>query len=549
MNSNRVFLALTAGLLTVADNRLAAALDKAAQFCRLDAGEGDAAPNAVVRNGFEPNVSLLQWIEARRAEHVVSLVVITCPECDHAEDDDEEGSEAEGDTDDEEDEEDEDDENDEDDDGRPPHMMAGFAGGLPMLLSLKTDRGHFLHAQGTATGPRLLLTAPLFVRLLARQTCPDFYWPIVLSEINQFHRCNGMDEIAPASLQSHFSSQAGEHDWEVMGDQIFREIQVEALTFDEPFSIPSEFAQLVKAVTPFFEHLEPMIWLEIIDEDVSGAQLLRLIEVQGFSARIWQITGDQGRLRESLDEEEYDLDEFPNIAACNWPDYLAGLSADEAWPICHELVELVRIECQRSGTQPVIPHDLKHVFGPDDEERRRLHYRGRLQHDLGWRMCKVDRPRMSYVLDRIEGAVPIDATPPLGRSRQDFIAALCATRDFARRVESPFVDTFEFALHLAAHAEGDDVPDLAALRRNDSGRPLVTWQSVDRFIDKFGAFGWGASRVLGLAAISAADIFGGMGSWNDQGFDGDDEAEFHAVSEQLFGAMNRYYDALVSFET
>ncbi len=37
-----------------------------------------------------------------------------------------------------------------------------------------------------------------------------------------------------------------------------------------------------------------------------------------------------------------------------------------------------------------------------------------------------------------------------------------------------------------------------------------------------------------LDAAQSAWVFGGMGSWNDMGFDGDDEKQYERVSEQLF---------------
>jgi hypothetical protein len=40
-----------------------------------------------------------------------------------------------------------------------------------------------------------------------------------------------------------------------------------------------------------------------------------------------------------------------------------------------------------------------------------------------------------------------------------------------------------------------------------------------------------------LDACQSAWVFGGMGSWNDMGFDGDDELEYERVSEQLFDAI------------
>lgn len=46
-----------------------------------------------------------------------------------------------------------------------------------------------------------------------------------------------------------------------------------------------------------------------------------------------------------------------------------------------------------------------------------------------------------------------------------------------------------------------------------------------------------ASSQALLDAAQSAWVFGGMGSWNDMGFDGEDGKEYEAASEQLFSAL------------
>jgi len=41
-----------------------------------------------------------------------------------------------------------------------------------------------------------------------------------------------------------------------------------------------------------------------------------------------------------------------------------------------------------------------------------------------------------------------------------------------------------------------------------------------------------------LDAAQSAWVFGGMGSWNDMGFDGEEQHEYEAASDQLFTAVN-----------
>jgi hypothetical protein len=42
-----------------------------------------------------------------------------------------------------------------------------------------------------------------------------------------------------------------------------------------------------------------------------------------------------------------------------------------------------------------------------------------------------------------------------------------------------------------------------------------------------------------LASAQAAWVFGGMGSWNDLGFDGSDQQEYTALSDELFLLLNQ----------
>lgn len=46
-----------------------------------------------------------------------------------------------------------------------------------------------------------------------------------------------------------------------------------------------------------------------------------------------------------------------------------------------------------------------------------------------------------------------------------------------------------------------------------------------------------------LDACQKAWVFGGMGSWNDMGFDSDDQKEYERVSEQLFHDLNKAISA------
>ncbi|WP_306392739.1 hypothetical protein [Telluria beijingensis] len=539
MNSNRFFVAFVSGLLGVEEKRLADAYRLVAQHYEIETGSILRGVSAAVGDGGRDRLPLREWIDRQRERGVksVSVRIAVQDGSDDDQDDDQE--------------DDWDDDQDDDWDGTgdedpEPHMLAGFAGGLPILMRVDTRSSHGVYIQGTVSGPRLLLTPSRFLDLINAQGDPDFFWPTVLEEINQFHCCNGRDEIAADALQAHFLSPEGMHDWEFMGQQIFRELQVESFTYDKAFVIPTGFLNHVDEVRPVCADFEPMVWLEIIDEDeVSAAALLRLVEAQHFGNRIWQFAADRDQLTEILDEHEA-LDDFPDIAATYWPRFLAGLADEDVSLVSQVLVELVRLECQSRGVQPCIPDDLADIFGPDDEERRRLHFRGRLQCDLGWRIREADDPGRQFVLDRVDRPVDMDEPMDMVHARQQFIEALTLVQEFARRVGSPFYPVFGAARYLASEAAGDGVLGVTVPEASDPGLEPGLSSAVQRITESFEPFGWGVDRLLGLAAISAADVFGGMGSWNDQAFEGADQEDFHAASSTLFSAMNRYFEALVS---
>ena len=526
MNSNRLFAVIVARMLTLPEHALAHAQVQVGSLYDLDGIETEGRVGAAVGDGGPERVPLRQWIQEQRHAGMTSVSVVVL---ENGSDDD--------------DDEDEDEDEDEDDEGddRLPHLMAAFAGGLTLCVRVNTADGGADYIVGTVTGPLLCLTPANFIELVHLQKDPGFYWPDVLDEINQFHRCNGREEIDAEALQDHLLSSEGSYDWEYMGDQIFREMQVEAFTCDESFVIPLKFTNLLREVRSCID-VEPFVWLEPIDDDVSGEQLLRLIEAQEFSAKVWKIVADRSGLEEKLGDS-VELGDFPELAAERWPDYLRALPDAAHCDICNVLIEVVRLECTRLGIQPRIPDALGEVFGPDEEERRRLHYRGRLQHDLGWAIRHVEQPTRLQVIDRVDEDIPSHPVVGLVGSRQQFLGALIAIRNFARRVDSPFSVHFDLAWHLADNATEQS---FASLRARGSDYPSAYWDHAQKVVGLLEAIGCSPQCVLGLAAISVADVFGGMGSWNDQGFDGADERLYHDLSAALFTALNRYFEALAS---
>lgn len=432
------------------------------------------------------------------------------------------------------------------------HMMAGFLGGRPCTLQVHHAGGCDSYSAGTISSAVHAMTVAQFAELINAQTNPEFYWQDILADINQFHSCNGIVAVEADDLADFLLSDAGAWAWNVTGDQIVREIQVEALTFGEPFMIPAHLAGLVEKVVPIFE-MEPFVWLDAYDEEeVTGTHLCQLITAQPFHAEIWRQCADPQQLAATLGED-FDLTEFPHIDAGQWSHYLQRLDAIDAELVRDDVLELIRLECQQRGCEPLIPAALEDIFGPDEEERRRLSFRGRLQHDMGWYLKSHPTPWRMFVFDEDECEASANdeaaaATIIEVNHQQRFEAALEAIGAFAVKVQSPFAVHFQLAQSLAVEARTEAPFDRAAFERICVSNNVPDSVAGGELVDLYAAFRWGTRRVFGLAAIAAADVFGAMGTWNDQSFDGEEATRFETVSSQLFCAMNNHLAALLNVD-
>ncbi len=109
--------------------------------------------------------------------------------------------------------------------------------------------------------------------------------------------------------------------------------------------------------------------------------------------------------------------------------------------------------------------------------------------------------------------------PNLTALRHDLAATLSRVETFATRQK---MEGFAGAFRKASAILSSDQP-LAETHHSDlaptSATPLE------------------AKQLLG--AVQAAWVFGGMGSWNDLGFAGDDQQEYLKLSDELFARLNQ----------
>ena len=124
--------------------------------------------------------------------------------------------------------------------------------------------------------------------------------------------------------------------------------------------------------------------------------------------------------------------------------------------------------------------------------------------------------RVTYGLLNSAGTRP-DTRRGLAAIEADFKKALEAIHAFSAREScGGFTDSFAKALHAFAN------PDSEVEYHKD----LIPPNQLS------------ASAASMLKATSCAWVFGGMGSWNDMGFQGATQQEYEKVSDDLFNVMN-----------
>lgn len=112
------------------------------------------------------------------------------------------------------------------------------------------------------------------------------------------------------------------------------------------------------------------------------------------------------------------------------------------------------------------------------------------------------------------------AAPDLSARRRELESVLKRAENFARAhgVEN-FADCFAGALEAL-----------------EAGEPALP----SYYSDLLPPEGYGAEARRVLAACAHAWVFGGMGSWNDLGFDpAEEQAEYERLSAELYAAVNR----------
>lgn len=158
-----------------------------------------------------------------------------------------------------------------------------------------------------------------------------------------------------------------------------------------------------------------------------------------------------------------------------------------------------------------------------------------------------------FELLHIDKTIVVGHPPDNGKAA--FINALTTIAEFAKKIESPYAEAFRLSLFFMttkfpeSNFDADNKNFIVSQIQNHS----FSEQAVSVFnnkvynLEEFHKMGFSEDGVYSLCAIDIADVFGGMGSWNDESVsDPNDYETYQKISAELYKTMKNYFVNILS---
>lgn len=293
-------------------------------------------------------------------------------------------------------------------------------------------------------------------------------------------------------------------------------------------------------------------------------ELTTLIDAQQLKEKIWE------RVIEYINDSN-EMNNRPIIAPEKMRSYLLN-DAPKDMPdfLLTDIVSEIQVECAALDTRFVIPDTYKNsfeqfesntLFGGDFPEMPRENFESEIEYRRAnarsnqkkWYVKQNNNNWHNYFFERIT----ISPTKTTSNSKNDkkeaFIQALTDIKQFAAKIESPYEEAFSLALLFTSNElpEGqfdkEHIQAITAFITNKgfSERAQSVFTDKAYYLEDFWKMGYTKEAVFHLFAINTADVFGGMGSWNDEPVSAENSETYHNVSATLFSAMKTYFISIL----
>lgn len=509
MKRDDYILAITSGLLTVEVAAFDNAVNYFGQFYEL---QQPARPGFVSIAGADAQqspVAFVEWIKAFRAEDVKEINFYWAFEQTHP--------------------------------SMPAHIEAAFAGSQSLQMCVVTAKQVSHWRLRTLMSSLYEMTAHQFAALMDAQQQKELLWRRVEEVVNESNRLNERRQIESEKMKEYLQGE-GRDVYNFLVSQMITEVQVECEVLEQPFLIPEGFEGLLykSDFGSFFGPADDRIPVFLYPTGkVTKEELQQLVNAQPFAAEVW------GELEKSL--AEYPL---ANIPSSGYPAALDSLDEAAVQEISHSVCRAIAERCGQHGAQPIIPAGLLHCIGPDELDGKRAQARSRLSGGNQYYLQSNQQPWELYLFTQVTdpGVSPAETS----NVKPHFISVLKQISALALKMQTPFAEAFSSAVFLS----GNDLPEgdfneehenriaAAMQEKGFSDQAVHVFRNHFSYMKDLHLLGWSSGKIFGLCAISMADVFGGMGSWNDLD-PGDDGLEYQRLSADLFETMKRYFATII----
>ncbi|RYY56570.1 MAG: hypothetical protein EOO09_05930 [Chitinophagaceae bacterium] len=425
-----------------------------------------------------------------------------------------------------------------------PHIAAAFAGPSDLLLEITTGSGTKIFGMAFYRSSSYQILPVEFITLIDSQPEPAILWDRAATLLLESNQLNNRISFEREKVREYLLTDTGTAVFETMASQLMDELQIEAFINNREFAIPAPLAHLVTKQGHFFSGGDgpDHVYLYSL-RDVNAFELLQLVAAQSFAGGTWT------RLNETI--KEYNDPDMPTVDPGQWEETLSGMEPATlqryVMPVCRSICTL----CEEAGIKPLIPEDLRDAFGPDETDQKRASARSKDASRV-YSLSNNGQPWEYYQFEELEG---ISALPDLNvrDAKTDFSVSLEKICVLAAKMNSPYEEAFGLALFLAGETPEestytDSMVEATAGRLAASGfseRAVENFRANTWMTQSYSTLGWNAYRISQLMALSTADVFGGMGSWNDE-YAENDQALYEQLSAELFRALRNYFAVVVA---
>ncbi|MFY0567302.1 hypothetical protein ACN28E_26225 [Archangium lansingense] len=448
----------------------------------------------------------------------------------------------------------------------PEHIAAAFASTQALVLALRSRGISSVYVLETVVSHRSLISPAQLVELALLQPHADRVleaWARVITESNEL---NGRPAVEVSQVARYLCSREGAGVLDFLGGDLMSELQSTVRREGVVENIPEAYRSFFHTSDPDdfdrqmlgpdrqheFIPSEERLYLE---SEATAQDFVALVEAQPFAREIWERIARN--LNQFLAEGEtpYTAESIAAKLRDGGPEAHRELpmgNLTQEWQGC----------CRGHGVEPIIPEALRgclRLLGPTPEERKRD--KGLLLEREKLRLKPNTEGYQMYLFRELEDAPPLLDSParPTTEVREEFLGALREAESFAEQQDSPFFEAFKLArfvlesdaLRLTGKLSPERVDALqeALKAAGFSERAGEVFGRKVNAVSDFEPFHPSEEKLRGLLACTVADVFGGMGSWNDQYFDTPEAHErYEQVSSRLFGTLRAFNMAILNAE-